>query len=108
MGFSFVDSTARAGRMRGLSAAGVLRGHFLLDGGHETGVDILRDRTGFHAFVDLDGFLRGISDYPAIRAFRKVPFELGPDLPFGLFVEEIAQLGKEFLTCKQRRRLLCV
>ena len=82
--------------------------HFLFESGHEPGMDVWRHRIWVHAPVDLDSFLSRIADYPAIRAFVDVLFELRPDFGVRFLVQIIAKFVEELFTCKQRRHLPCV
>jgi hypothetical protein len=57
----------------GLNAAG---GHSLFKRGHQTVMNVLRDDLGLNAFVDLNGLLGRVKNYPAVGALRHVRFEV--------------------------------
>src|SRR3954469_441734 len=78
----------------------------LHQGTHKALFNIRRNRLRFHTLVDLDRLFCRITDYPAIRALADVTVEVRFRLGIKSIVEVLAQLGKELLTGKHRRRPL--
>ncbi len=59
-----------------------------------------------HSFVNLDGFLGGVTDHPAVRALGNVRLQLLTKFYIRGLVEKIVELLQELFTCKQKRRPL--
>lgn len=52
-------------------------------------MDICWQRIGFHSLVDLNRFLGGVADHPAIRAFADVALQVPAHARIDIFVEEV-------------------